>query len=158
MTSLPPELFELVEFTPLEDIVLHHLRAAIPPPIRVGSLVATDQEFPFILVRRTPDWGRWAGDGKFIDAGQITVHSYCEGVNADTDCAFLGDAVRTTLRDAVNVPVSGIGWLTEVEMIQPPRRASDWATATGPVQYADLPEGVVRYEAIFQLVMRAKRA
>lgn len=158
MTSLPAGIFDLVEFTPVEILALHHLRARMPAGIEVNSLIADDQTFPLVLVRRTPDWGAWQGHPRFMDNAQLTIHAYCEGIEADTDCGYLSDAVRTILRDSVNVPVDGIGHFTEVEMTMSPRRASDWATSTGPVQYADLPTGVVRYETVYEVSLRSKRS
>lgn len=155
MSSLPPEIFEIVEFTPLEDIVLHLLRDRLPAAIRVQSLVEDDQSFPLVLVRRSPDWGYWGGDERFIDNGQLTVHVYCAGIEADSDCANLSEAVRIILRDSVNQVVPDIGHLTKARMIGSPMKAPDWATATGPVQYADLPAGTARYESNYELSLKA---
>lgn len=156
-TSLPVELFDLIEFTPLEDIALHHLRAGLPDAIHVNSLIADDQTFPLVLVRRTPDWGWWEGDERFIDQGQITIHAYAYGVEADSDAAFLSEAVRNVLRVSKNVVVPELGHISHIEMIGSPHRASDWATSSGPVQYADLPTGVVRYESVYKLTLRTSR-
>lgn len=156
-TSLPPELFDLIEFTPLEDIVITHLRAGLPDAISVNTLIADDQAFPLVLVRRTPDWGWWEGDERFIDQGQLTIHAFTEGIEADSDSAYLSEAVRNVLRASVNIPVEGLGHLSHVEMIGSPRRVSDWATASGPVQYADLPTSVVRYESVYRLSLRTSR-
>lgn len=156
-SSLPSELFELIEFTPLEDIVLHHLRAGLPDGIAVRSLIADDQGFPLVLIRRVPDWGWWEGDERFIDGGQISVHSFCEGVEADSDAAYLAEAARNVLRAAKNVVVPELGHITDLTMIGSPKRVPDWATASGPVQYADLPTGVVRYESVYKLTLRTAR-
>ncbi len=48
----------------------------------------------------------------------------------------------------------GRGHLTRVQMTSAPRRVTDWATATGPVQYADLPTGVWRYETQYRIGIR----
>lgn len=156
-SSLPVELFELIEFTPLEDIVLHHLRAGLPNAIQVKSLIADNQTFPLVLVRRTPDWGWWDGDERFIDTGQLTVHAYCEGIEADSDAAYLSEACRNVLRAAKNVVVPELGHISELTMIGSPKRVPDWATASGPVQYADLPTGVTRYESVYKLTLKTAR-
>lgn len=154
MTSLPSEIFDIVEFTPLEDISLYLLRDGLPDAIRVNSLVEDDQQFPLVLVRRSSDWGFWGGDERFVDNGQLTVHVYCEGLEADKDCALLSEAVRILLRDSVNRVVPDMGYLTKAKMIGSPMKAPDWATATGPVQYADLPAGTVRYESNYELSLK----
>jgi hypothetical protein len=35
-----------------------------------------------------------------------------------------------------------------------PTRQSDWATSSGPVQYADLPSGFYRYQTNYTVKMR----
>ena len=153
MTSLPPEVFSLVEFTPLEDLALTALRAQFTE-VPVQSLYAKGQPFPMILVRRGDDWGRPNNDTRFVQNGQLKVDTLCSGLNADEDAALLGEAVRVALMRSVNVVFPGIGHITNVDPIDLPRRVPDWATATGPVQYANLPEGVVRYEANYEVIFR----
>ena len=158
MSSLPPEVLSMVEFEPVEDIALYLLRDTFqlaPVDIKVQSLIEKGQQFPAILIRRTPDWGWPAGDDRFLDSGNLTVHTYADGLEADADCARLQEAVRVVLRDSVNKVVPGLGYLTYVRRLQTPRRVSDWVTATGPVQYADLPSGISRYESIYRLAIRA---
>jgi hypothetical protein len=152
MSSLPLEVLDLVEFDPLEDLVLSLLRlkfAVVP----VRTLISSDQEFPFILLRRGDEWGRWDGDPRFISTGVLRVNTFAEGPEADKDAALLGEAVRVALTGSLNV-VTPSGHLTKVDPISLPIRRPDWATATGPVQYADLPSGVARYEAIYELAYR----
>lgn len=156
-SSLPQEVLDLVVFSPIEDLVLALLRDRLPESIPVQSLIADDQTFPLVLVRRTSDWGSWRGDGKFVDSGQVVVHTLTQGLNADSDSAYLAEAVRVILRDSVNKVVPERGYLTSATLVSSPRRVTDWATATGPVQYADLPTGVVRYETTYELGIRAPR-
>ena len=151
--TLPNIVLSMVDFHPLEDIVLELLRARFPSTIPVQSLIADRQMFPFILVRRADDWGRWDGDS-FVSSGTLAVHTFCEGLDADQDAALLGEAVRVALFDSINDVVPGKGHLTRIEPITFPRRMPDFATAVGPVQYADLPTGVVRYEARYDVSYR----
>lgn len=153
MTSLPPEVLALVEMSPIEDLLL----ALLPDKfggIPVKSLIEDNQTFPFILVRNTGAWGEWEGDPRFLDAGTVTVHTFTDGINGDEDGALLSEAVRVVLRDSVNVVVPQRGHITKVELVSRARRVTDWATATGPVQYADLPTGVWRYESVFRIEIR----
>lgn len=156
MTSLPPEVHALAENAPLEDFLLALLRERLPEPIRVQSLVEMDQRFPLVLVRRIPGMGDGKGDPRFLDSSVAAVHVFVEGVEGDSDAAVLSEAIRVILRDAWlnHKVVPGVGHLTHFEVAQVARRTTDWSTSMGPVQYADLPAGVVRYEAHYALTLR----
>jgi hypothetical protein len=151
--ALPAEVYALAEFSPLEDLVLALLRdkfAQVP----VRSLITDPTTMPIIVIRLGDGWGVWNGDPRFITTGQLMVDTFADGLNADQDAATLGEAVRVALRDSINVVKPGLGHLTSVEPIHLPRRKADWATAIGPVQYADLPTGTVRYEADYDVAWR----
>lgn len=139
--------------SPVEDLLLDLLPSKLPG-IQVKSLIADEQTFPLVLARRSGNFGNWAGDPRFLDAAQVTIHTFAEGVNADEDAGLLAEAVRVVLRDSVNVVVPNRGHIVNVTMSSAPRRVTDWATATGPVQYADLPTGVWRYETIYQVAIK----
>jgi hypothetical protein len=147
----------LVEMSPVEDLLLHLLRDKLTG-VQVNSLIADDQTFPLVVVRNTGAWGDWGGDERFLDAGSVVVHTFAEGLNADSDAALLAEAVRVTLRDSVNAVVPGRGYISKQKMLSRPRRVTDWATATGPVQYADLPTGVTRYETTYEIEIRKPAA
>jgi len=155
MAGLPDSVRALAERTPVEDFLLDLLRAELPD-MPVNSLIGPDQQFPFLLVRRIPGVGEGAGDPRFLDAATIAVHAFVPDPDGDEDAAILSEAVRVVLRDAwlKQKVVPGRGHLTEWEMTIAPRRVTDWATATGPVQYADLPTGIVRYETQYHLIIR----
>lgn len=152
-SSLPAEILALVEMSPVEDLLLALLPPRLPG-IQVRSLIADDQTFPLVVFRNAGDWGEWAGDPRFLDAGQVIVHTFAEGINGDEDAALLAEAVRVVLRDSVNVVVPDKGHITKIQMVSRPRRVTDWATATGPVQYADLPTGVWRYETVYRIEIK----
>ncbi|MFF3249735.1 hypothetical protein ACFYWP_01725 [Actinacidiphila glaucinigra] len=159
MAGLPPEIKALAELSPVEDLLLAILRDGLPG-IKVQSLIAKDQAFPLVLARRDPSFGNWAGDTRFLDAARVTVHVFCQDPDGDEDAAILSEAVRVVLRDAWlrQKVIPGRGHITRVDLSSAPRRASDWATATGPVQYADLPTGVYRYEATYDIEIRKPRS
>lgn len=152
-STLPAEVLALVEMSPVEDLLLALLPTKLPG-INVQSLIEDDQRFPLALVRAAGEWGEWSGDPRFLDAAQVVIHTFCEGIDADSDAALLGEAIRVVLRDSVNVVIPGCGHITKVDMVRRPRRLADWATATGPVQYADLPTGVMRYETVFNVEIK----
>lgn len=152
-STLPASILAKVEMSPVEDLLLGLLPQQLEG-IRVQTKIEDDQTFPFILVRSTGSWGNWHGDERFLDAAEVHVQTFADGINADEDAANLAEAVRVTLRDSRNIVVPRRGHLVSCEMTSRPRRAPDWATATGPVQYADLPTGVYRYETQYHVVIR----
>lgn len=155
MANLPPEVVALAERSPVEDFMLDLLRAELPG-VAVNTLIATDQTFPFLLVRRIPGLGDNAGDARFVDSAGVSVQAFVEDPNGDEDAAILSEAVRVVLRDAwlKQTVIPGRGHITRFDMSSAPRRVTDWATASGPVQYADLPSGVWRYETQYHLSIR----
>lgn len=158
MAGLPDEIKALVELSPVEDLLLAILREGLPG-VQVKSLIADRQTFPLVLVRRQPQFGEWGGDSRFTDVADVAVHTFATDPNGDEDAALLGEAVRVVLRNAWldGKSVPGRGHITRVDMTSAPRRVTDWATATGPVQYADLPTGVSRYETQFRIEIRKPR-
>nr|GID42393.1 hypothetical protein Aca09nite_88990 [Actinoplanes campanulatus] len=155
MAGLPPAVRALVEMSPVEDFVQAVLAEALPG-VNVQTLIQPAQAFPLVLIRRYPQVGDWSGDTRFVDVADMIIHTFAEDPDGNEDAALLAEAVRVVLRDAwlLNRIVPGRGHLVRYEMTSAPRRATDWATATGPVQYADLPSGVWRYETLFRLAVR----
>lgn len=154
-TSLPQSVLDLVELSPVEDILLHILRADLPD-IPVVSLIAEDPPPTFILVRRLHGFGNWQGDPRFTDAARFTIHTYTADPNGDEKGALLSEAVRVVLRNAWldHRQVPGRGSIIKIRMTNEPTRVADWATASGPVQYADLPSGFFRYETMYEIKIR----
>lgn len=155
MAALPDDIKAIAEMSPVEDLFLLLLREKFPG-VLVQTLLSQHQQFPLILVRRQYTTAFWRGDPRFIDACSVVIQCLCEDPDGDEDAAILAEAVRVVLRDAAKdqYEVAGRGRLRQAKMAQPPRRVADWATSTGPVQYADLPTGVWRYEATFKVAVR----
>lgn len=158
MSGLPAHIRAMVELSPVEDLLLVLLRERLPG-ISVQSLIWDNQTFPMVLVRRQPSFGEWMGDTRFIDSADVTIHTFAADPDGDEDAALLAEAVRVVLRDAwlMHRSVPQRGHLARVTMTSAPRRVTDWATATGPVQYADLPTGVWRYETLYRVAIRKPR-
>ncbi|WP_372407207.1 hypothetical protein [Streptomyces luteireticuli] len=158
MAGVPDHIKALAELSPVEDLLLAVLRKGLPG-IRVKSLIDQHERFPLVLIRRDPTFGQWSGDTRFTDAARVVINAFAPDPNGDQDAAILAEAVRVVLRDTWlrNEVVPGLGHLTRVDMNSAPRRASDWATSSGPVQYADLPSGIWRYEAIYDIRIRKPR-
>jgi hypothetical protein len=158
VSGLPAHIRAMVELSPVEDLLLVLLREALAG-VSVQSLIWDDQRFPMVLVRRQPSFGEWLGDTRFLDSADIVIHTFAPDPDGDEDAALLAEAVRVGLRDAWlgHRVVPQRGHLTRVTMTSAPRRVTDWATATGPVQYADLPTGVWRYETLYRVAIRKPR-
>ena len=156
--NLPAEILDLIELHPVEDLVLRILREALPTS-PIYSMIPFDQGALgdyFILIRRLPGWGTWDGDARFIDFAGVGVHVFAKDPNADAKGALVSEAVRVVLRDAAKnrVHYPDLGGPTKVRMDEEPVRKTDWATSSGPVQFADLPSGYQRYEARYSVWIR----
>lgn len=150
--SLPESILNAVEMAPVEDLILAVLRPRLAP-VEVQSAFESTQTFPVVVIRSAGSYGTWDGDPRFIDTATLNVDCLVSGLNSDEDAALLSEAVRVALRDSVNT-VTPYGYLTKVRMNDRPKRAPDWANSVGPVQYADLPEGVERWTTSYRLAIR----
>ena len=111
-------------------------------------------------MRKSRGLGVWNGDPRFTDACAVEINVLTQDPDGDEAGALVSEAVRVALREAwlshKNLP--GLGSVIEIRMVDEPRRVTDWATATGPVQYADLPGGVWRYETRYAVSIRRPRS
>jgi hypothetical protein len=154
--SLPESVLSLVEMSAVEDLV-QTLLTPLLAPVRVQTAFEADQDFPCVVIRSAGSYGAWDGDTRFLDSATLNVDCLCHGLDADTDANLLAEAVRVGLRNSLNV-VTPYGYLTGVRMNDRPKRAPDWANSVGPVQYADLPEGVERWTTSYRLKIRKPAA
>lgn len=166
----------LPEFGPAEDLLLRVLRQyfygdphTIDPPDGTESapyirtLLSDEPEFPLLLVRRDKRSGGQTlniDDQRHALSAVFTIESLCQGDEADVDSASLQEAARVALQSAVEDQVGwpDLGYLNHVNVWSQPARVSDYATSSGVVQYASLPTGVLRYESIYQFIMRPVKA
>lgn len=156
--NLPPALFAVTEFAPIEDILLGLLRGGLWG-IPVYTLIPEKPVFPFVLVRKVSNSiSQWDGDPRFVDRARFTVQAFTQDPDGDEAGAVLSEAIRVVLHQhwMAHTNVPGFGTIVKLEMVASPTRVTDWATSAGPVQYADLPTGTWRYEA--QYVLTVKRA
>ena len=156
--TLPASVQALVEMAPFEDVGLAVLKDAFPD-VTVVSLIPSDaftQESLLFLVRRVGGWGLWDGDARFMDSGSLSLQVFASGSDADERAALASEAIRVAMREAWREPkyYPGVGALVRVRVREEPVAKADWATSSGPVQYADLPKGWTRYETIYDLRVR----
>ena len=155
MSDLPASVYGMVELSPIEDILLAILRAGLPD-VAIQTLISEETPAPFVLVRRLPGMGGWNADPRFTDEGRFFVHTFTDNPDGDQKGAILSEAVRIVLRSAwlKHTLVPGKGSIISIKMVTEPSRKSDWATSSGPVQYADLPNGLWRYESQYEIKVR----
>lgn len=163
--ELPQSVFDLAELAPVEDVLLAILREHLPE-VNVTSTIPAAEDtdlFPLILARgASSSFGAVTREPRFIGRSAVTIHTFTQDPptpglpGGDQQGAILSEAVRVIFRDVglAKPFIPGIGTILAITMTSPPRRVSDWATATGPVQYADLPAGVWRYETHYRLSYR----
>jgi hypothetical protein len=158
VANIPAAVKAIAEQVPAEDIALAVLRAGLTG-VPVVAQIQKAQTFPVVLVRRLPSFLDFKGDARFLDPCDIAVHAFAEDPDGDQDAAILSEACRVLLRNAWldNWHNDGLGSIAHMEILQPPRRIPDWATASGPVQFADLPSNVWRYEGRYRLIVRKPR-
>lgn len=152
---LPASVLNLVELSPCEDIVLAILRADLPD---VPSYSLIPEEVPefFVLVRRIPGYGNWDADPRFTDTGRFYIHAFARDPDGDEKGALISEAVRVVFRNATRERrvLPGLGSVINIDVDFEPTRKTDWATSSGPVQFADLPTGFWRYETIYDFNFR----
>lgn len=155
--DLPDEVLDLVEFQPIEDVLLAILRADLPS-VQVETLIPDEVTFPFILARRMADLEQ-GGDERFVNAARFSIEVFTTDPDGDEKGALLSEAVRVVLRNAWRSSrvLPGLGVVTKVKKTAGPNRQPDWATSVGPVQYADLPSGTWRYETQYSIEVRKPR-
>jgi len=153
--TLPSNILDMVEMRPPEEIALAILRERIQE-VPIGTLIPINPTVPFVIVRSDTPGGRWPGDERFVDAAFIDVQSFCAGVEADSEAALLNEACRVAIRDAFREQriYPNLGSLCYWHMVNRPARKPDWATAVGPVQYADLPGDWTRYDSRHYIEVR----
>lgn len=127
--------------------------------IHVGSLYSEEIEPPMILARAERRSGGMADsihDDRFLYPALISVSTITSGVDADQIGEELQEAVRIALRQAQldQIVVPNGGTISQITNNSLPSRVSDYATSTGIVQYASLPQGWVRWESIWRIVVR----
>ena len=153
--GLPASVLDRVAFFPYEDILAAMFKRAFPE-LRFETYVSEVLTYPLITGARFTPQGGWSGDPRFIDSGPVRINVFCEGPDADVEAFLISEAIRVMMLEASlerwNFP--GLGSIVNITMSVEPADVNDWATATGIVQFADLPENVIRFETVYQLTIR----
>lgn len=150
------------DFGPIEDLLLGIYKRyfASHPEVLVTTEFSEGMALPAVVARADRRSGTQAfhstTDDRFAKPAVISVSAFCEGDDADAMSSHLIEACRLGLNQALRQQwvIPHCGHLTAVDNSTQATRVTDWATSTGVVQYASLPQGVVRYEAIFRILVR----
>lgn len=155
--DLPDGIAQMIEMMPLEDLLLALFKRGLPQ-LEMHTLIPPSDYigFPFVLARRAQPVGNWRGDPRFIDRGRVLLSVFTEDPDGENKGILISEAIRIMFRQAWlehwNFP--GLGSIVEIKMVHEPNRVADWATATGPVQFADLPGNVWRTESSYEFIIR----
>ena len=156
--GLPLEVTSRVELSAFEDIMLTILRRDFPS-IPCFSLIPPDVTYPFIWVSRRAPLEVWGGHPRFTDRGRVIVSVFAEEPDGIEKAQYVSEAIRVSLRDAWlrHEFFPGLGSIVNLELKSEPTRSPDWATSAGPVQFADLPNNIHRFEAMYTMTVRRPR-
>lgn len=150
----------ILHFGPVEDLALTILRDYFKDAdVNVASVFREDMRLPAVVARQDKKSGTsnvYATDPRFNRVSLVSIDVICEGPDADQDAPMLHEAVKDAFMRAWfdQTTVEGVGYIQKIENIGTPSRSSDWATSTGVVQYASLPQGAVRYDNTMRIFIR----
>lgn len=154
------------DFAPVEDLLLGVFRRWFAGlDVYVGAEFTKEMPLPAVISRADRRSGLQAfhstSDDRFQRAVVISVSVFCDGpthsgLNADRQGGQLAESCALALRHAFSEQwvVPGAGHIAFVDQTIPFTRVTDWQTSTSVVQYASLPDGMVRYEAIYRILIR----
>lgn len=167
MAQLSAEIADIAELASVEQLLKHLLQDELPG-VTVTTKIPqrkTEKALPMVLVRRYHNaLEARGGDSRFLGRCLVSVQTFTHDVaipgapSGDLQGSTLSEAVRVRLREATIAKphFPELGTFIGARLYSPPRRVADWATATGPVQYADLPAGTWRYETVYRISYRPK--
>lgn len=149
----PPEDFLLAVFRGLEAEI---------PGLTVVDEVPPDSQFsmPLLLVRG--ESGDWASDSysghdtRFVRRFIADIQTFTSGINGDRKGGLLSEIAKQRLNRALadQTVFPGLGHISSVSVRTPAHMVPEWATSTGPNQYATLSKGDYRYEAMYGVTVR----
>lgn len=127
--------------------------------VTVTPLFQEGMTLPVVMARNdtaSGSTGAYRSDFRFLRPVVLSVDTITAGINADDEASQLQEACRIALQEAweKQITVPGVGYISKIENSTMASRKSDWATSTGPVQYASLPRGAMRYESNYRLLIR----
>lgn len=153
--NLPDSVVSEVRFFPYEDILIEIFKRGLPD-VPFYTYIAEDMSFPAVHGQRFAKQRPWSGDPRFIDSGPIRINVFTTGLNAEIEGGYISEAIRNVFLRAhlERWHFPDVGSVLSIQMESEPAISSDWASASGIVQFADLPPGVVRTETAYNMTIR----
>ncbi len=148
----PPEDLLLAIIRPLEDEL---------PGLKVRTIIEDDLfTCPYVMIHAGT--GSWVSDSfanadnRFWRRVLADVQVWTDGPDAEEKAWYLHELVRRKIQRAFDMQTvyPGLGHVAGFRTNSPAHKTPDWATATGVNQYANLPKGMVRYQAMYGMAMR----
>lgn len=138
------------------DVALDILRRRLPG-VDFITLLTPHVAPPFVLIREVGFEGSFTTDRRFRREYFISIETFTEGLESDVEAPKFHRAAEDAFTRVAlgNEPVlDGAGWITGYETVEPSRRLYDWASATGPVQTADLPTNWTRHHSLHRIELK----
>lgn len=145
------------------DLIMHVLEPLKAKGVHVYSAFEDDMDLPAVV----PLFSRRSGESAFAGynightrVALLELNTLTEGADAEADGHDLQEACRKLIVEAQlnQVEVPGVGSINRITNTIIGSAVSDWQTSTGVVQYANLPAGAQRFEAVYRLLLRPPRS
>src|SRR5690606_8310753 len=129
------------------------------PGVKIQTRIPTKIGGGFVLVRQIDGNGYWDGVPGLLNDTVIKVDTFTHGPNGESVGGRLQGAIRSVLFKAWRTQkvyeIDGHRMcLNRIHCTSDPTNVSDWATSSGPVQFADLSAGWFRWESRYEFIVR----
>lgn len=113
-----------------------------------------------LLSRRSGQAGFAAASVVHTRVALLELNTITDGPDADELADQLQEAARKLILEAWlnQTEVPGAGVINRIDNSTMATAVSDWQTSSGVVQYANLPNGAQRFEAVYRLLLRPPRS
>lgn len=136
-----------------EDLVAKAIRGCVPEWVAVSCELSEVTPVPCVLVHTAAGAPDFEGQEQWhVQVVDCDIWVFVEGTNSKLEGNYIIETIRVGLVQAAKrgaLVAPGVA-LTSVSVLQAGHRETDWAPAVGPVQYADLPQGMDRFATAYR--------
>lgn len=152
--TLPDSVLSKLVYPDVIDFALPLLRGELED-VPVWSLIPEQKPTFGVLVRKDLGSSMHKGDPRgFTEVVYLQIDCFTKDPDGDAAGAQLAEAVRVVFFDAWrNNTVINNTWISRFRVVAEASRKADFADSAGPVQYADLPQRVWRYQLRLNLTL-----
>lgn len=113
-----------------------------------------------LISRRSGSSGYGSASPVYTRVAILELNTITDGPDADEQADLIQEAARKLLLEAwMNQDeVPGVGVINRIDNTVMASAVSDWQTSSGVVQYANLPHGAQRFEAVYRMLIRPPRS